>query len=80
MPLIDRKFPTVWDPPPMFALNVGLLNDPSPNVRLPAGFGWSRPDLVTICTTRLLLSPYSAGGTPVISSIDWTAPGEIWLE
>jgi len=38
------------------------------------------PDLVTMWTTRLLLSPYSAGATPVISSIDCTASGEIWLE
>jgi len=31
-------------------------------------------------TTRLLLSPYSAGATPVMISIDCTASGEIWLE
>src|SRR5207247_4007426 len=80
MPVTDRKSPTVWDPPPMLRSPEGLLNEPNPNEALPVGFGWSRPDLVTMCTTRLLLSPYSAGGTPVITSIDCTASCEIWLE
>ena len=33
-----------------------------------------------MCTTRLLLSPYSAGATPVMISIDCTASCEIWFE
>ena len=31
-------------------------------------------------TTRLFLSPNSAGGTPLMTSIDCTASGEIWFE
>src|SRR4029453_10172082 len=76
-PLIDRKFPTVDEPAPTFASYVGVLNEPKPNDALPVGLGWSRPDLVTMCTIRLLFSPYSAGATPVISSMDCTASGEI---
>jgi hypothetical protein len=64
----------------MFASNAGLLNEPNVPETVPVGFGRSRPDLVTMWTTRLLLSPYSAGATPVITSIDWTTSGEIWLE
>src|SRR5882724_6543025 len=76
-PLKDTKSPTVCDPPPMLMSPDGLLNDPYPNDASPVGFGRSSPDLVTMCTTRLLLSPYSAGATPVITSIDCTASGEI---
>jgi len=38
------------------------------------------PDFVTMWTTRLLLSPYSAGGAPVMSSMDWMALSGIWVE
>ena len=59
---------------------VGVVNEPYSSERLPVGFGSSSPDLVTMWTTRLLLSPYSAGATPEMISIDCTASGEIWLE
>src|ERR1700726_3962192 len=80
VPLTERKFPIVWEPPPRLASNCGLLKDPYPRDSEPVGFDWSSPDLVTMWTIRLLLAPYSAGGTPVMSSIDCTASDEIWLE
>ena len=61
---------------PTFRSAVGVLNEPYSTDRLPVGFGWSSPDFVTMWTIRLLLSPYSAGATPVMISIDWTASGD----
>ena len=40
---------------------------------LPAGFFWPRPERVMALITRLVLSPYSAGVAPVITSSDWIA-------
>src|ERR1700681_3236798 len=80
VPLTDRKLPIVWDPPPRLPSNVGLLKDPYPSDSEPVGVDWSSPDLVTMWTIRLLLSPYSAGGTPVMSSIACTALDELLLE
>ena len=45
----------------------GLLNDPYSSDALPVG-SLIRPRLGHDCTTRLLLSPYSAGATPVMIS------------
>src|SRR5438445_2611390 len=77
MPETDRKLPAVWLPPPTLASTCGLLNDPYPSDTEPVGLDWSSPDFVTMWTTRLLLSPYSAGATPVMTSIDCTASDEI---
>ena len=81
VPLTDRKFPIVWEPPPRLASNVGLLKDPYPRDSEPVGFDWSSPDRVTMWTIRLLLSPYSAGGTPVIipttAADDFKITGEV---
>ena len=44
------------------------------------GVGMPSPDRVLALITRLALSPYSAGGTPVIISIDWMASSGTWLE
>jgi hypothetical protein len=37
----------------------------------------ARPERVVTLATRLVLSPNSAGGTPVCTSIDWITFGEI---
>src|SRR5579884_977311 len=38
------------------------------------------PDRVLTLITTLVLSPYSAGGAPEITSVDCTASSGIWLE
>jgi len=38
------------------------------------------PERVTALTTRLVLSPNSAPGAPVMSSMDWMALSGIWVE
>ncbi len=39
-----------------------------------------KPDRVVTTITTLVLSPYSAGGAPSITSIDCTESTGIWLE
>ncbi len=41
-------------------------------VTLPCGVVTPRPERVVTSITRLVLSPYSAGGAPSITSSDWT--------
>ena len=38
------------------------------------------PERVVTLITMLVLSPYSAGGAPVMTSRDWTASTGIWFE
>ena len=42
-------------------------------VTSPCGVVWPRPERVVTLATRLVLSPYSAGGAPSMTSSDWTA-------
>ncbi len=66
--------PTLPFPNPNVKSYVGLLKVPSLTVSEPAG-AWPRPDFVTTCTIKLLLSPYSGGARPCMISSDWMASG-----
>lgn len=46
----------------------------------PWGMVTPRPERVVTTTTRLVLPPYSAGGAPSRTSIDWTASTGTWFE
>ena len=47
---------------------------------MPWGVVEPSPERVVTSITRLVLSPYSAGGAPAMTSIDCTASSGIWLE
>src|SRR5215475_12142083 len=47
---------------------------------LPVGLVTPRPERVVALITRLVLSPYSAGGAPEMISIDWIASDGSWFE
>src|SRR5262250_719213 len=47
---------------------------------LPVGLNTPRPERVVALMTRLVLSPYSAGGAPEMISMDWIASEGSWLE
>src|SRR5215469_1416885 len=47
---------------------------------LPVGFVTPWPDRVVATITRLVLPPYSAGGAPLITSIDWIEFDGNWFE
>src|SRR2546421_12973356 len=53
-------------------------NEPYIVLKPPVGFLWPRPDFVMALTTRLVLSPYSAGVAAVVISSDWMASGGSW--
>src|ERR1700694_4380708 len=50
-----------------------LPNEPNGTATAPFGFPAPSPDRVTALTTRLVFSPYSGVGKPVLSSMDCTA-------
>ena len=47
---------------------------------LPVGFFSPCPERVVTWITRLVLSPYSAGGAPEITWMDWIEFEGIWFE
>src|SRR5580700_11534494 len=49
-------------------------------VTSPCGVVTPRPERVVTLITTLVLSPYSAGGAPAITSRDWIESSGIWFE
>ena len=49
-------------------------------MKLPVGCVTPCPDRVVTWITSAVLPPYSAGGAPEITSIDWIEFEGIWLE
>src|ERR1700685_1773820 len=47
---------------------------------LPVGLVTPRPERVVATMTRLVLPPCSAGGAPLMTSMDWMELEGIWLE
>jgi len=54
IPLSDRKFPIVCEPAADFRFERRAAERAELPETVPIGLGWSRPDFVTMCTTRLL--------------------------
>ena len=77
--LAERKLPSFLPPRPRVASSPTAPKEPYCAAKLPNGF-WPSPERVTALTTRLVLSPNSAPGAPVISSIDWMALSGICVE
>src|SRR5215470_3497210 len=75
----DRKFPHRAWPKANVASPPTVPKEPYFAARLPEGFCPS-PDRVTAFTTRLVLSPNSAGGEPDTTSMDWIAFAGIEVE
>ena len=67
--LTDRKFHNFAPPNPNVPSSEYVPNELRCATKLPFGF-WPRPERVTAFTIRLVLSPNSAGGVPVINSMD----------
>src|SRR4051812_7148564 len=74
-----RKLPKRGVPTPRVASSPIVPKEPYVVTKLPDGF-WPRPERVMALITRLVLSPYSAGGEPEITSIDWMAFAGIEVE
>jgi len=79
-PFTAMKFPHFVPPKATLAPPVADPNEPYDVVILPVGFVCPRPERVVTLITRLVLSPYSAGGAPAMTSIDWMESTGIWLE
>src|ERR1017187_6196475 len=80
IPFAEIKLP--HDFPPYARLKPALLvpNAPQDVSIWPCGSVSPRPDRVVTTITTLVLSPYSAGGAPWITSIDCTESSGIWFE
>src|ERR1700722_949901 len=80
MPVAAIKFPQFL--PPYARANAMLVVPklPAESVTLPVGVVTPWPERVVALMTRLVLSPYSAGGAPSITSSDCTAADGTWLE
>src|SRR5690242_18437181 len=70
--LTARNAPHLAAPNASVASSPIVPNDPYFATRLPDDFRPS-PERVAALITRLVLSPYSACGEPLITSIDWIA-------
>src|SRR5579884_2691522 len=79
-PFAAMNQPYLGPPNPRVASRDGVPNDPYSASISPFGFISPRPERVVALTTRLVLSPYSAFGVPVTSSIDWMAFTGICVE
>src|SRR4051794_28218624 len=64
-----RKLPQLFRPRPTVNSSPTVPKDPYRARKLAKGF-CPNPDRVVALMTRLVLSPYSAGGEPEITSID----------
>src|SRR2546423_7878246 len=69
------KLPNLELPYPSEASWLMVPKVPYVVLKAPVGFFWFNPDFVIAFTTKLVLSPYSAGVAPVITSSDCTAVG-----
>ena len=69
-PLMETKFPHFEPPKARLALSSTEPKEPYEVVILPVGCVCPTPERVVTLMTRLVLSPYSAGGAPEMTSMD----------
>src|SRR5580698_1459410 len=79
-PLTAMKLPQLSPPYARSNPASELPNEPYDAVMLPCGVVTPWPERVVTLITRLVLSPYSAGGAPEITSIDSIESAGIWFE
>ena len=73
MPLAEMKLPQDLAAVSEVEASLSVPKEPKEVVKSPCGVVEPRPERVVTTITRLVLSPYSAGGAPSITSIDCTA-------